>query len=279
MISMIQSIHVGNALRLFLEPPATAIEWKVLRKGSAAFSGHDDPAALLVYRGDDRVIVDTENLQNEVMQFYRPYYTTDSATWTDGAGASGTPRAIYQDHTNDVLSHLRDRLELGLKAECDRGNFQTELGYIQVYTAPPSLERDLRFPLVTLHLESEEPVERGIGEVISGDEFDSIGFDWQESEGWLASVRVAIVGWSLNSDERIELRKAIRRLVVANLTVFEGFGWSLINLSQQDNDAINGEYPSPIYQVMGSFSCIAPVRVSGTVDAISQVVSINGSLV
>lgn len=225
----------------------------------------------MVYEGNEPIVVDTRYLQNEVMAFYRPYYTADGVIWTSGSTNSGTPRAIYEEQTADVLSELRDRLEAGLLVECQRGNFQTELGYIQVYTAPPSLERDLRFPLVTLHLESEEPAERGIGEVIGVDEFDGIGSDWQEYEGWLSSVRLSIVGWSLNSDERIELRKAIRRLVVANLPVFDSFGWVQINLSQQDNDAISGEYPSPIYQVMSTFSCLAPVRVSADAAAISEV--------
>lgn len=274
MISMVQPLSVGNALRLYLEPPVGAVRWKILRKGSDSFTGHDDPSAAVVYEGNEPIVVDTRYLQNEVMAFYRPYYTADGAIWTSGSTNSGTPRATYEEQTVDVLSELRDRLEAGLLVECQRGNFQTELGYIQVYTAPPSLERDLRFPLVTLHLESEEPAERGIGEVIGVDEFDGIGADWQEYEGWLSSVRLSIVGWSLNSDERIELRKAIRRLVVANLSVFDSLGWVQVNLSQQDNDAISGEYPSPIYQVMSTFSCLAPVRVSADVAALSQDVNV-----
>lgn len=272
MISTIQALHVGNALRLFIEPPLGAVQWKILRKGSASFSGHDDPSALVAYQGDEDVIVDTTGLRNDVMQFYRPFYTEDGATWTAGDVANGTPSATYEDHTTDVLTDLRERLEAGLKVECERGTFQTELGYIQVYSAPPTMEQSLRFPLVTLHLAGEEPEERAIGEDVSGDEFDAIGFDWRESEGWLANVRLDVIGWSLNSDERIELRKAIRRLVVANLPVFEGFGWVRIGLQMQDVDLVNGEYPSHLFQSVGTFSCIAPVRVSGRVDPITDVV-------
>lgn len=271
MISMIQPLHVGNALRLFLQPPAGAVRWKVLRKGNGIFSGHDDPSAIVAYEGDERVIVDSAFLQNEVMAFYCPFYTSDGTTWTAGPVASGTPAAIYQEHTTDVLSFLRDRLEAGLLVEVQRGNFVPELGYIQVYTAPPSLEQNLRLPLVTVHLDNEDSSERAIGEDISGDQFDAIGFDWQESEGWLANVRVMVIGWSLNSDERLELRKAIRRIIIANLPVFAAQGWEQVNLSQQDIDAINGEYTAQLYQVMSTFTCLAPVRVSGTVDAIREV--------
>ncbi len=171
-----QPLNVGNALRLYLEPPVDAVRWKVLRKGSGVFSGHDDASALLVYEGEDRVIVDAESIPNAILQFYCPFYSSDGVVWTAGTVASGTANAVYEDQTTDVLSDLRARLEAGLRVECDRGNFQTEIGYIQVYTAPPAMEPSLRFPLLTLHLENEEPGERFLGEEVASDSFDAIGF-------------------------------------------------------------------------------------------------------
>jgi len=263
MITTVQPLYAGNAVRLFVAHPVDAIAWKVLRNASGVFSGVDDAGATLVYHGIDDVFIDALALGNDTLYYWGIFYTADNVTWTAGNVLGATPSAIYQDHTTDVLSFLRERLEAGLKVECQRGNFLPELGYIQVYTAPPSMEQGLRFPLVTLHLESEDSADRGIGENISGDTFDAIGFGWEESEGWLANVRVLIIGWSLNSDERVELRKAIRRLVAANLPVFDSYGWITPNLAQQDIDAINGEYPSQIYQVMNTFTCVAPVRVGG----------------
>lgn len=271
MISILQPIHSGNAVRVFLAPTDGATSWKLLRNSSGTFTGHNDPGALLVYEGDERVILDHKHLQNEVPQFWCPFYTSDGATWTAGPVVPGIARAIYQDQTTDVMQELRDRLEAGLLVECQRGNFVTELGMIQVYAAQPSIERDVRLPMVTLHLDSEDPAERFIGDEIATDLLT--GDDWEESEGWLASVRLSIVGWSLNGDERIELRKAIRRIVIANLTVFEGLGFSQVSLRQEDNDAVNGEYPAQIYQTIGTFTCLAPVRVAGFVPAISDVIS------
>lgn len=265
MITMIQPLHVGNALRLFLQPPADAVRWKVLKKGADTISGHDDATAAVAYEGDENVIVDITGLMNDTMVFYRPFYTVDGVTWTPGTGASGTPKAIYEETTTDVLSHLRDRLEAGLKVECQRGNLVNELGYIQVFNASPSLERDLRLPLVTVHLESEEAGDRGIGEEVMLDMTDPLDGSTDESEGWLANVNVTIIGWSGNGDERLELRKAIRRIIIGNLPVFESLGWVMPTLSQSDVDAVNGEYPTPMYQVMSNFTCIAPVRVSGRV--------------
>lgn len=271
MISLVQPLHVGNALRLFIEPMAGAVRWRILRRASDTFAGPDDDSAYLVYEGVDRIIIDDRYLTNEQMAFYKPYYTADGVVWTAGPTASGTPAAIYEEHTTDAMSVVRERLEAGLKIEVERGNLINELGYIQVYTAPPSLEQNLMFPLVTITLDSDASDIRGIGEDISGDEFDAIGFDWLESEGWWANVQLSIVGWSLNSDERIELRKAIRRVIIANMPVLVSHGIDQINLSMSDIDSVNGEYGAPLYQVMANFSCVAPVRVGGRVDAITDV--------
>lgn len=267
MISIIQPIPVGNALRLFIEPPVGATYWRVLRKGSDSFTAHDDDTALCVFEGDEKVFVDSQSLTNEQMTFYKVYYRIGSS-WVASATASGTPSATYEDHSTDAVSVMRDRTERGLLVECQRGNFQPENGYISVYTAPPSLEQDLRFPVVTIHLDKETSSIRGLGDDISGDEFDSIGFDWLESEGWLAQVQMTIVGWTLNSDERIELRKALRRIIVGNMQVLADLGIVQVDASFEDNDMVSGEYNAPIYQVVCSFSCIAPVRVSNRVSTV-----------
>lgn len=276
MISMVQPLAAGNAIRLFLTPPAGAVNWRVLKKPTDSFTTYDDPSAVLVFEGDDTVIVDAELLQNGATVCYRPFYF-DGTVWTAGATALGTPAASYQENTTDVLSFMRDRIEAGLVVEVQRGNVLPDAGFIQVYTAPPSLERDLRFPLVTIHLESETSAERGLGEDISGDEFDLAGFAWSESEGWLAQVQLTIVAWSLNSDERIELRKCIRRIIIANMPVLATRGIIQVNLTQQDVDAVNGEFGAPVYQVMSSFSCLAPVRVSDQVGAIRVVTLTNNT--
>lgn len=268
---MVQPLNAGNALRLFLQPPTSAVRWRVLRKGSDTFSGPDDANAFVAFEGDDKVFVDAAFLQNEVRAFYRPYYTTNGSDWIAGPTASGTPVATYKEKTSDVLSFLRDRLEAGLKVECERGTFSTDLGYVQVFTATPSLERDLSFPLVTVHLEDEDSSVRAIGDDIAGDGFNEIDQEWIEAEGWMDRVSVTLIGWSLNSDERLELRKALRRIIIANLPVFSDKGWQEISLNQKDVDAVSGEYPAHIFQVFSTFSCIAPVAVTSAVRPIKDV--------
>lgn len=272
MISLVQPLYAGNALRLFIEPPAGAAHWKVLRKGSDTFASHDDPSAYLAYDGSERIVVDAAFLQNDVMAFYRPFYTSDGITWEAGPTSTGTPAATYGEATTDVLDLIRDRLESGLKVECDRGTFATQLGYIQIIRGAPSLERDMQFPLVTCHLEAEDQNTRAIGEDVMGDLYDTVGDAWEESEGWLANVRLTLIGWSLNGDERNDLRKAIRRVIMANLPVFSSFGWEQVELRQEDIDAVNGEYQAPLYQAMNTFSCVAPVRVTGAIQPVRDII-------
>lgn len=263
MISMIQPIAAGNALRLFITPPTGAKYWRILKKGADNFTGEDDGAALIAYEGSEDVVVDAHvaSLQNGVMKFFKPYYRMEDDSWEAGPTASATPAATYEDNTFDVQSFLRERIEAGLLVEVQRQNLTAELGFVQVYTAPPTLEQGLQFPLVTITMDGEDPAERGLGEDIAGEEYDAIGDEWFDSEGWLASVKLSIVGWSLNSDERLELRKALRRIVVANLPVLSSKGIDQIQVSWQDVDAVNGEYDANIFQVLASLSCVVPVQV------------------
>jgi hypothetical protein len=276
MISMIAPLYVGNALRLWIEPPATAVRWRILRKTANAFSGPDDASALLVYEGSAESLIDAKHLANGVEVWYAPFWTADGTTWTAGPTAYATPAATYDDSSTDAQSLVRERLESGLQVEVQRGNLVTDLGHVQVFQAAPSMEGDLRFPLVSVHLDYEEPSDRFLGEDIVG----GIGDDLEESAGWLANVGLTIVGWSLNADERAELRRALRRIILGNLQVFADKGLQQVSVKFQDVDAISGEYGAPVYQIMANFTCLAPVRVGAPVDAftgdLSLEISTNG---
>lgn len=269
MIATVQPLSIGNALRLFLEPPAASLEWRILRRGADAFTDENDPGAVAVYQGTERVVLDSQSLQNGVPAFYRAFYWNGSA-WVASATASGTANATYEDRSTDALSVVRDRLDAGLQVEVARGTLTPTSGSISVLSAPPVFE-DTRWPVVTVHLITESPAERSIGEVYIGDEFDPISGMWTEGEGWLARVQLSVVAWSQNPDERIALRQALRRLIVMNLPVFDDSGMVQIEFSQQDIDAVSGEYPAPVYQTIGTFTCMAPVFVGDQVAPITSV--------
>lgn len=271
MISEIRPLPVGAALQLALQPPAGAVRWRVLRKGTNDIGDQNDPNALLAYAGADTTIVDASpGLINQAPMFYKPFYW-DGLAWTAGVSASGTPQATYEDQSTDVLGLVRDRLEEGLKVEVVRGFIRPpQEGAVQVLTVPP-LTSEVDPPLVTVTLTNEDPGVRGIGELV---DVDGIGEDglWMETEGWLADVSLEVLGWSLNPEERKDLHTALRRIVVANLPVFYAAGMQQINFTAQYRDFLNGEYgPNNVFQVACSFTCQAPVRVTDRVAAITDV--------
>ncbi|WCD43980.1 hypothetical protein ECML606-1_000029 [Escherichia phage ECML-606-1] len=267
MITLILPQSCGNALQVFLQPPAGATAWQVLRLPRSGIKDDmSDPDALIVYEGDNIAFVDHHFLQNNVKYFYKAFYYVNGV-WEPSNENYGTPMATYQDASTDTLQLLRDRLEAGLMVEVERKTLMNELGYIQVFTAPPQMENNLMLPCVTLSLESEEPSERFIGDTINVEYMDEADDMFTEQAGWLADVNISITGWSLNPDERLELRKAIRRVIIANLTVLADAGITLPKLSLSTEDAVSGEYDSPMYLVTGNFNCTAPIRVGLKSDA------------
>lgn len=269
MISLIHPLAIGNALKLIITPPAGVEFWRVLRNTSGSFDGPEDEYSLVVYEGDDKIFIDSAFMQNDTLYQYQIFYF-DGTDWTAGNLASGTPRADYVDHSVNALDVLRERIEYGMQEEVKRGSFRPSAGFIPVLTAPP-VEENARWPMVSVHQLNSGPAERGIGEVIG---WDDNSFDGDYSlEGWLAREQIGVIGWTLNPDERIEMRKALRRIIIANLELFEDAGISQVEFSVQDVDYISGEYPAPVYQATGTFTCLVPNEVGGQVPFIREVIS------
>ena len=265
-IAMITRLAAGNALRLALQPAAGASRWRVLRRADSAFTGQGDPDAVLLHEGTERVVVD-DQLLNGIDYFFRVYYLV-GAVWQASDVVSAQAAASYEDAGVDVAQVLRDRLAAGLKVEVQRGNLTHPDAQIPVLLAPPVFGQ-VRFPLVTIHVESDADAERFVG-----DEFAGFGdaSSFTEVEGWLASVSLRVIGWSLNADERAELRRAVRRVVQANTTVFDSHGIVNVGLSMSDTEDFES-YGEPVYQAVGSFSCKAPEAVqaaSSLVGGIEQ---------
>jgi len=271
MIAMIQPLPAGNALRILLQPPPSAESWRLLRKSSDSFSGYDDTDALLIYSGsDERCITDIGGLPNSLPVVYRAYYWTGD-TWLASASAEAIPLATFTDLSADVPTLVRNRIDLGLQAYVERGLLSHSSGHIPVLSAAPRLE-GIKFPLVTVHLASDSPSERYVGDVAGPDVFDVDAGEWRSSSGWLSRVQLTIVAWSLNADERALLRAALKAIVIANQLVFSEAGMVGVDISQADIEDFE-TYDSPIYQSKCDFSCLAPSAVESRYAPIGDVVS------
>jgi len=269
MITMIQVLPIGNAMRVFLRPPDSSTRWRLLRRTDDAFTGEDDPDAVVVLDSAvDKVVLDRSSLANGTLYYYKPYYLISGA-WTESDHMAAAPEATLVDASTDPQELVRERLQLALQAEINSGQLKHEYNRMPVYTAPPAYE-DTRWPVVSVHLTSDARGESALGMGIAPDIFDSDDGEWTEFEGYFSAVNLMVVAWSLNPDERIALRKAIKRAVLGNLPVFDDAG--MLNVEVNFSDAEDFDrYPAPVYQAVCQISCLAPSAVSAQVDEIVDV--------
>jgi len=274
MIIQATPLAVGNAVQIFLQAPDTATHWRVLRNTTGVFPAFNDPASVLVQDGevtDPSQFIDASNLINGTVYHYQ-VFNWDGAAWsTDGDPVSVTPATTYQDDSVDAQSIVLDRLKVGIAAEVARTALKPVAGSISVLSAPPVFE-NTSFPVISVHLQSETPTNRAIGEEIANDELDSSTSLYDSHEGWAAKTQLQIVGWSLNADERVALRKASRRIILANLAVFDNALLYQIEFSQQDIEDF-ASYSAPVYETVGTFSCMTPLSVNVPTGPIADVQS------
>ena len=270
MISLLQPVPAGNALRVFVDPPRGARYWRILRRTADAFTGPDDAgAAMVADQCTDNVVLDTTALVNGTEYFYRAYSWL-GAGWDDPASVSGTPAASYAGDGCDPLQILVDRLTAGLAVEVARGALKPASGAIKVYKAPFVQSDQIAFPVVFAHYDNWTPVERGLGE---WDQPPVRGADgtWTEFEGFLARSTINIGATSRNVDERNDLRRALIRILQANLGVFAGLGLDLVEFNFGDSE-MPVEQGAPLYLTGGIFSCVSHSFVAeGPIPAIADV--------
>jgi hypothetical protein len=255
MISLLNPLPSGNAVRILLNPPSTAVSWQLVRNETGVFVDQDDG---VVYTGNEKAIVDIAAMANGTKVYYQPWYF-DGTAW-DGTSAvkSVTPSASFVDRSVDPFSIVRDRLDAGLNALVARGDLTHPRGIIPVLTSYPQVA-DPNFPLVTVHLDSDSAEVRALGECPMPDELLPDG--WDMYEGYLSSVHLEILGWTLNGDARKTLRKAIKAVLIANLEVFDAQGLYHIDLRFSDMEDFQ-TYQSPIYYTQATIRCLAPSAVS-----------------
>lgn len=273
MVVAVTPLSIGNALRIQLAPPAGARLWSLLRNTTGVFDGPTDTDSVLVAnQSSERVLYDSVGLVNGTEYFYQAFYWGDSGLTVDPISASGTPAANYFDDSVDALTLLRERMDVGIQNEISAKRLmpgENAKGIIKVLTAPPVLE-DVQFPVVVVHLTSESPGDHGIGEYIEQDTQDASGA-WNETQGWIANTVISVVGWCRNPDDRIAMRKALRRLVIGNLQVFNAAGLREVEFSQNDTEELTGAYGAPMYWAECSFSCESPLIVGGQTPTIAGV--------
>jgi Tfp pilus assembly protein PilV len=258
MISLLSSYACGNAASILLNPPLTTVKLRILRNLTGTFT--DQNSATLIYEGTETSIVDTAALDNGIVVYYKPFYY-NGTTWTTAAAKSITPNLTIVNRTVDVLSLVRDRLDLGLNALVTRGDLKHPNNIIPVLTASPQIE-DTVFPIVTVHLTSDNDETHFIGDMEIIDQYNLDG-TFTETSGWLSQYTLEIVVWSLNGDERKQVRSAMKSILQANIPIFSANEMEEISLQYADQEDFQS-YNAPIYMANCTMRCLAPSVITDT---------------
>jgi hypothetical protein len=273
MITWAAPLACGNAVSIILLPPSGAVSWRILRLPADdidGFDDQDDPDAV-AYEGlvSELDLTDYAGLVNGTAYSYRVYYW-DGDDWTEGNTVEITPAASYTADGPDPQDILIERIDAGLKIEVARGNLTPPSGMaaIDVLRAFAIFDQG-RMPVVTVEFVSNETQDRALGEVWGSDDDETTA--WREWAGWKRHWTLAVVAWALNADERIALRQALERIILANLQVFDAAGLYNIDLAWQDiYDDL--QYDAPVYTAIGTVTCAALSRVGMAVGKIADVV-------
>lgn len=270
MISMVYALVSGNALGVLLQPPAGVVRMRLLRKDADTFTGWDDPTALPIHDGPpERYVVDASSLYNGARVFYRAYYLI-GGLWVATSTVPGDPVAAFNDASVDVLKLVRDRLDLGLTVYVQRGLLNHTMGHIPVMTASPLVE-EVPLPVMTVHVASDSSDQRFVGDMVVRDTFSLADGQWHSLDGWYSRHQLTLVGWCLNSDERIILRNAVKTVLMSNMPVFDASGLMQVDMQFSDQEDFVS-YAAPVYQAVCNFTCYAPSAVERVDPAIRDVV-------
>ncbi len=268
MISYIDSLPAGNAIKVLLQPPVAADRWILLRKSTDTFSGASDPAAIVIHDGGERFLLDTTGLVNGETVYYRAYYFSGLTLISQSMSRSASSGSTFQFASLDAVSVVRDRIDLGLQSLVQRGAIQHPRNLIPVMIASPLIEEAI-MPIVTVHLASDSSEMHGVGNLIDDNDMSGIGDD---IEGWYSRYQLDIMGWSLNSDQRKLLRSALKHILLINRPVFEYAGIETIDLQMSDAEDFES-YKAPVYMVNCTMRFLAPSVVSAPADRIIDVFS------
>ncbi|MDR0529448.1 MAG: hypothetical protein LBG69_07570 [Zoogloeaceae bacterium] len=241
------------------------------RDAPCLFIDPADTETKLIYEGDPiSGLTDYVAIDNRRPYFYGAFYRV-ADSWSGGSVKSVTPSFLFRDMSSDVVGIVRDRLELGLRSYVERGEILHPSGGIPVLIASPLLE-ETTLPVVTVHLQSDAEEQDFIGGDLGLSAYEAEDDVWRDVEGYLSRYRLTIIAWSLNADERLAMRRAVKAVLLANWVVFDAAEMKEISMTFSDHEDFQS-YAAPVYQAHCDFTCLAPSAVETDVPSVHAVIS------
>lgn len=266
--NLLQPISCGNAVRLVVQPTGNETRWRLLRKETNVFTGHDDPAAFVVHDGASRFLTDARLLVNGVAYHYA-LYGYAAGSWGVPVMASVVPEALFEDASVDPQELVRERVDVTLHSMIQRGLVQLSRSNVAVMSIPFYTQGG-ELPVVTVLYGNGSATGHALGEQMSTDEFD--GSDFIGTQGWHESISLEVSAWSLNAQERNTIRKALQAVIAANLGIFAESGLMNFEVQSVQDTEDTQSMNAPIYQTVIRVGCqavCAVTEVDGSFTSVS----------
>jgi hypothetical protein len=118
-------------------------------------------------------------------------------------------------------------------------------------------------------LQAAAPLERALGDQPFLDMRCPDGA-WDEAEGWLDQITLGVAGLCADADQRHALRRALKRIIQANLAVFKAAGLDQIGYAQgADQDLASAA--GTLCKTAATFDCVAPSFITAPAPALAAV--------
>lgn len=258
-------LAAGNAVVLLADPPADAQACRVVRDDVVVEQFAATPGQRVEY-------VDHTGLINGQAYAYALLWLIDGE-WADGGTATLTPAVTYSSRVPDAMTLVMDRIDLGLRIEVERGDIEPPSGGVVSVLRAPTQEDNTRLPLVTVEFAGSQSDERALGEIWNRDDATDDG-NWIERAGWMRREELVLVAWTLNPDQRHNYRRALERILLANLPIFEAGGLLMPEYTVSDQDLFT-EHAAPIHAASLNLSYRVLVEGGALLPSIADI-QING---
>lgn len=275
----LRNLPEGAAVAVYVTVPSDSVQLRIIRREDALPTHEtdlgqrgtllfDDEPFLLGYDGARRGLTDFGTSLNPLvddLEYFYGVFSQDSAgDWSAAAAASVTPKTKIELYAIDpqqiVVQRLEEKILRLLKADDLLPENQQRFGFrreilpqgIRVIDAFP-FEGGPKWPVVSVHVEKDVYEEAFLGQagVQSVGDFPD---HHDENRAGVFDSELAILGWTLNKEERAKVRVLLKAAIYEDLRFYERVGLQQLAIVGPA-DAEDFTLGAPIYNVVISLSC------------------------
>jgi hypothetical protein len=282
----------GGGVRLHWLNPADAAfhHVKIIRKTVNSFSGHNDPAATVIYSGKGvqtaphqtvfrpspavtevrhRCTIDSKGVLWATTYYYAIYAMNVAENDVSVAvvKSGGTPDVSVFEEV-DVIGLLLEYISAYFKRQIAVQGLKVPSGVTElpVLDSPPLIE-NVKFPCISIHLDTDAPEGYSIGDDLN--QLSAEGDATVHRRGYLAGFTLSITGWTENPEIRRHLYRHLKGCLLSARQLLEQSGVVNTRLTGRYAEDFEG-YNMPLFS--------AAFSLTGQLQASVRVVPIEATI-